>query len=299
MVPIKTAMLWLLLSTLLVSGTAALALLYYNHVKDLYANDDTYRIMAIVQATPDKEALNTAYLAELLSLSIDRPSNLYRFNSKEARKKLLASPLFRNVSVKKIRPGMIYVDYELRKPIAFLVDYTNTAIDEEWVTLPFKPFFSPKRLPEVYLGVTDLCEKSPITGGTWGSTLQGQRVELAKKVYQQIMSSQISENTHLRRIDVSKAFAPSCGQRQIVVVFEEQIMSLKEQKPILINSQRILRLHAENYEEGLSNYFAMLKHLVPQVAATEEKPVVEAPPYVIDLRLPGLAYIGFQNDKGR
>lgn len=287
--PIRKAVLWLVLSTCLISGSAALALLYYRHVKELYASDDAYKIVALVQATPDAEALKTVYLTELLGLSVDNPSNLYRFNSKDARRKLLASPLIKEAKVKKIRPGMVYVDYVMRKPIAFLVDYNNTAIDSEWVTLPFKPFFTPKRLPEIYLGIAESDSKE---GGEWGASLQGQRVDLAKSIYSHIMENYIDDNTHLRRIDVSNAYAESCGQRQIVVILEERMINYGEKGSALVHFQRILRLSTDRYKDGLANYFVLQPELLLKnnVEAKEGLSTIEMPPTVVDLRLSQLAY---------
>lgn len=293
LIPVRKALLWLLLSTLLISGTAGLALLYYRHVRDLYANDDTYRIAALVQATPDTEGLKTVYLAELLDLSVDKPSNLYRFNSKDARRKLLASPLIKEAQVKKIRPGMVYVDYVMRKPIAYLTDYSNTAIDSEWVTLPFKPFFTPKRLPEIYLGLEGPVEGSPVSGGEWGTKLQGDRVDLAKEVYAHILENYLNENTYLRRIDVSKAFAPSCGHRQIVVMLEERKTIESNGRSVLLQFFRILRLSTEHYRQALANYFKLQPQLLEKstISDSSGEDFVVMPSTIIDLRLPQLAYI--------
>lgn len=294
--PPKQALAWLLGLTLLISGTAALALLFYRHVQGQYANDETYRIVAIVQATPSKESIKTVYLSELLGLSVDRPENLYRFNSVEARRKLLGSALIKEAKVKKIRPGMIYVDYQLRTPIAFLIDYTNTAIDENWVPLPFKPFFTPKKLPEIYLGIANHDEESPLSGGEWGMRLEGDRVTLAKEVLAHLNQNYLSDKTHLRRIDVSNAFSSSYGQRQIVVILEEEVMRGDGDKSVLIRFPRILRLSTENYEQGLANYFALqptLLNKLSDLSADNQSAVVNMPATIIDLRLNHLGYLRF------
>lgn len=288
LIPPKKALFWLMITTLLISGTGFLALLYYRHVKELYASDETYRIAAIVQATPDKEALKTAYFSELLDLSIDRPSNLYRFNSKEARRKLLASPLIKEAQVKKVRPGMIFIDYVLRKPKAFLIDYTNTAIDADWVALPFNPFFTPKRLPEVYLGIAKPDEGSLLSGGAWGKPLQGERVELAKSLFA-LLEKYATDSLHIERIDVSCAFAPSCGQRQIVVMIEQQIMN----RAVLLRIPLILRLSTDHYVQGIENYFVLHAELIKKAreGIKEGEGVVKLAPTIVDLRLPSLAFL--------
>lgn len=292
--PPKKALVWLLGLTMLISGTAALALLFYRHVQGQYANDDTYRIVAIVQATPSKEPLKTVYLTEILGLSVDKPDNLYRFNSVEARRKLLASALIKEAKVKKIRPGMIYVDYELRTPIAFLIDYTNTAIDENWVPMPFKPFFTPKKLPEVYLGIANRDEGFPVSGGEWGVRLEGDHVALAKEILAHLNERYIFNKTHLKRIDVSNAFSSSYGQRQIVVILEEEVMRVEKGNSILIRLPRIVRLSTENYAQGLANYFALQPTLLSKMSdlsADNQSSVVNMPATIIDLRLNHLGYI--------
>src|SRR5579872_2269935 len=112
-----------------------------------------YRISAIIQTGPEKEALKTAYLAELLGLSADWPTQLYALNVKKAENLLLASPLISSAKVQRLSPSTLYIDYEVRKPVAWLADFNNTAIDAEGHLFPVDPFFPPKRLPELYLGV--------------------------------------------------------------------------------------------------------------------------------------------------
>lgn len=281
--PLNVALFWILLSTLLVTGTAGLSLLYFQYIKELHASDDTFRIVAIVQTTPEAEALKTVYLAELLDLSVDQPSNLYRFNSKQARQKLLASPLIKKAAVKKIRPGTIYIDYVVRKPIAFLTDYTNTVIDAEGVLFPYKPFFTPKNLPEVYLGVqhpNDQTHSDP-----WGKLVQGKPMELALSLLHSLNKNYCSNSCFVRRIDVSKAFAPSCGQRQIVLVLEDQFHSSAAES-------HILRLGTDNYLQGLANYFVLQKRLTESDNSKFlSQDGTKQMPKIFDLRLSQLAFI--------
>lgn len=296
--PIKQAMLNMLLITLLVMSTALLGLIFYRYVRSSYGNDDTYRIVAIVQTTPEKEALKTVYLAELLDLSIDRPTNLHRFNAKEGRRRLLAHPLIKEASITKVRPGTLHVDYMLRKPVAFLTDFTNTAIDMEGVPFPFKPFFTPKKLPELYLGMASSTEESPLHGGQWGKKIEGPRMVLAHDVLQYLFDHMPSEVTNLKRIDVSKAHAPSLGQRQIVLMFEKQIMREEKGRTVLFRIPHVLRLHSSEYINGLKHYVLLLPYINKNLTLeiNEQSPVnINMPPVIIDLRLPQMAF--FTNDK--
>lgn len=294
-IPFKTALTWILISVVVTSGLALLSMLYYRHVSNMHTQDDAYQIVAVIQTTPEKESLKTVYLAELLNLSVDQPTNLFVFNTKEASRKLSACPFIKDATVKKIRPGTVYVDYVLREPIAFLLDYTNTVIDKEGVAFPFKPIFTPKRLPEVYVGYSQM-DGSTVSNGVWGSAIQGARAEKAMALLEFVSKHCCSETTHLRRIDVSQAEASSCGQRQLVVILDDHTEQIADGKSSLYISPMILRLNPENYQQGLANYRALHKHLVEYLErhkAEKNASVVQRSPTIIDLRLPHLAYIKY------
>ncbi len=290
-IPIQRGVVWILLSVMLISGSAVLAFLYYRHIKELYGRDAKYRIVALVQTTPEKETLKTSYLAELLDLSIDKPTNLYRFNAGDARSKLLANPLIKEAKVKKIRPGTVYIDYILRKPVAFLTDYTNTAVDAEGVLFPVKPFFTPKKWPDIYLGLEDSADR-PHPDKIWGTSLKSKQTELALSLLDYITKYCSSEKSRLQRIDVSQAYASSCGQRQIVIVMEDRIEQKINGRMALCILPRILRLGTDNYLQGLANYLVLRDHLMQRMIQNlDEQTVIKQKPIVIDLRLSQLAFI--------
>src|SRR5262245_27517132 len=134
--PLRRALLWIAVITCLVSGSTGAGIWYYLHVKKIRMQDDAYRIIAIVQSGPQKETLRTVYLAELLSLSVDQPTNLYQFHLETAKKKLSASPLIKSAEIKKMKPGTLLIEYTSRAPVAFLGDFTNTALDDEGFLIP-------------------------------------------------------------------------------------------------------------------------------------------------------------------
>lgn len=286
-IPFKKALGWILLSTLIFSGSVILGYLYFQHVKENHANNDAFNIIAIIQASSHHEALNTAYLAELLDLSIDKPTNLYKFNSKEAKRKLLSSPFIEQVELKKVRPGTLYINYEMRHPVAFLSDYTNTAIDSKGVLLPFSPFFTPKVLPEIYLGISLNLEK---TAEGNGENVNQSQMDLALNCLQYLSQYCCPPNVMIKRIDVSQAFAPSYGLRQIVITMEETVEQKQNNKNVLHILPRILRLSTKEYKQGLANYSMLREHLVKEDRLPSETSVVKAVPLFIDLRLPHLAY---------
>lgn len=240
---ILSAVVRIALSVVLISGTAWAVWLVYRAYFTLRADDPKYRITAILQTGPEKEALPTQFLAELLGLSADRDHNLYRLDIKKAEQRLLSFPVIAEAHVKRIPPGTLFVDYRVRKPIAFLSDRTNTAFDREMVLFPFSPFYTPKKLPKVYLG---LQAESSIA---WGSQLNenvkneiGKILELMKK----------DPQMQIKTIDLSKAEALSLGEKRILLVVEETTDEG-------MRRERTLLLNPEDPEEGLARYRAVRK----------------------------------------
>ena len=70
----------------------------------------------------------------------------------------------------------------------------------------------------------------------------------------------------VKRLDVSKAFEPSLGRREVVLILEEQGFT------------KALRLTPKNFAQELGNYL-------------ELRPKLPAIAQVIDLRIPQLAFI--------
>jgi hypothetical protein len=296
-IPLKKALLIIILSVVIVSGSSFLSVIYYNHLKERKKNDPKYQIVALVQTSPEAEGLKTVYLAELLELSIDIPTNLYAFNSQEAIKKLLASPVIKEATITKISPGTLWVDYSLRKPIAILGDYSNTMIDREGIPFPINPFFTPKRLPEIFLGKLEE-EGAEDAGGekkfVWGMKIEGKRLRLAAALLDFFNQHFSNGTTRLERIDVSKAFSLSYGQRQIALILEDSSEKMVNGKPLLCMYPKILRLDTDTYEVQLHHYKALSSHLrqneiLPPNSFSDE--VFYANTMLIDLRIPDLAFM--------
>jgi len=288
-IPISQAIVWIVLSTVLISGSVGMSLFYYLHLRDQRTRDPQYEISAILQAGGPKETLKAVFLAELLDLSVDQPTNLYRFNTQEAQQNLLKCPLIAKAELKKIKPSTILVNYTLRQPIAFLGDFTNTAIDEKGFLFPFKPFFTPKKLPEIYLGYLKEQQQD-----IWGSYLSGEASELAFTLFQLTSKHCCSESTYIRKIDVSKAFAQSYGQRQIILIIEELIERQVEGRVLLCTFPQIVRLSTEHFRQGIANYLVLrpfLKKQALNLPLTEDVNLVKGQEVIIDLRIPHLAYI--------
>jgi hypothetical protein len=238
-----------------------------------------YQIKAIIQTGPEKEALKTAYLAEKLNLSGDEPQQLYLFDLKKGEELLLSSPLIASAHLSRLSPSTLYIDYEVRKPIAWLADFKNTAVDLEGHLFPVHPFLSPKSLPEIYLGISSF--------ENWHIDTPG--YHLAMKILQFLDKSTWMEHLTIQRIDVSNAFAESLGQREVVLITQEEIV--KEDRIYIF--PKILRLAPKDFEGQLTHFFTlrrtMLDDYKKQLIATH--PGGTFAPRIIDLRIPHLAFI--------
>lgn len=277
-VPLKKALKIIFFSTFFISGGAFLSFGIYQYIQMERVYDERYNILAIVQTSTEKENLNTAYFAELLNLSVDQPTNIYRFNKNVGLSKLAKSPLLKKAVIKKIYPGTIQIHYVLRVPVAFLADYANVAIDKDGVAIPFKPFFTPKILPEIYLGLQEEPDEQFL-----GSRIQTKEAKLALKLLDYLIVHLVSDETTLKRIDVSTSYASSFGQKQIVIVVEDTIEKMKNGNPIITHYLRTLRLSSTGYKEEIKAYLVLREHLLEKDLAKDFK--------VIDLRIPDLALL--------
>ena len=265
----------ILLSTLLISGSSTIGLFYYQHIWEKQRHDPAYQIVVVIQSTQDAEMLKTSYLAELLNLSVDIPTNLYRFKTNEASRLLLKSPVIKNANVYKIFPGTIHIDYTMRRPVAVLADYTNTALDIDGITFPLKPFFTPKKLPELFLGL----EQDSVLAN------KDKHLLLALSLLSLINSKFTDQGYILSRVDVSDVSAPSCGQRQIVIIFEKSVTKVIDGEPSTHVESHTLRLSPENYHSQLANYLVLRSFLQKKKEQEISKDMI------IDLRLSDLAFI--------
>ena len=199
-----------------------------------------YQISLVLQTGPEKRALPTHYLCELMGLSRDQPTNLYAFSPKKAKKKLLASPLIKKVDVKPVKPSAIYVDYTARVPIAELGEYPNCAIDDEGIIFPLEPYLTPKNLPILILGKS------------LSLPLFDQKLDM--RLTNDLLRQCDELSLDVKRIDLKDINAKSIGRRQIIL----QI------------GNHLLRLTPKNYREELANYIELTKSL-----ANEEEKVID------------------------
>lgn len=189
--------------------------LYLLNLRASRLHDTRYEITALIQRNKQSDPLKTAYLAEWLGLSIDRPVNLYRFDVAHAAKTLVSTSLIHHASLKKIAPNTLLVDYQMRTPIAYVGDLSNTAIDEEGVLFPVHPFFTPKHLPVLYLG-------EDVSGCQWGRCMSERPPFcFAQTLLKHFYTLQL-ENLTIRQIDTARLQASQYGRREVVLVLEQR-----------------------------------------------------------------------------
>lgn len=256
--PLHKAFLWILSFTFVVSGSACLCIIYYKHLQEVRTHDSKYAITTIVQHCQSGNELPTAYLAELLSLSADRPFHLYKWDAVEAEKSLCNSPYIKKAFIAKQPPETIRITYTARTPIAAVGDISNALIDRDGHLLPEHMFFSKATFPKLILGLDKV---------KWGAKLTAPEVKLAMQVKELV--DQEFPKANLSVIDVSRAYARSAGKRQIIVILKPE------------DKTHILRLTSQNFPQQLANYRTL----------AESGKLSDYTSISIDLRLDHLAYL--------
>lgn len=292
----KQALTCLIGSTCLTLTLSLWGYSHWNHARKARMADERYRLVSILQTGPEKEPLKTIYLAELLGLSIDKPVSLYSLDLKKARQKLLTSPLIAKAELKRVPPSTLYIDYEVRHPVAWLADYQNMAIDRDGYLFPMAPFFESEKLPEIYLGLPAFGATEDSfgrKGGAWQTPLENRYLTLAFEILSFFENSPHREGLRLERIDVSNAFASTLGQREVVLFTDEEVPFRRGDREVFCSFPKILRLMPKDYPQQITNFFGLRRAM----AEDYKKQVASIPdsgrfaPRIIDLRIPQLAFV--------
>lgn len=265
-IPLRKALLYVFFSVLLIWGSLSLGWWYRSHTLQKRQKNPLYNISTIIQ-TSRSEAMPSWQLAELLELSHDFRTNLYCFDSKAAIERLQACPVIKKALVRKAKPGIIYIDYETREAKVFVADYDNMVCDREGSIFPLLPFFSPKSLPEVYLGIRFSNEKI-----AWDTSLKSEKLDLAFSIID-FVETHFPVGARLLRVDVHKAFAPSAGEREVILLVQEG------------EKNSFVRLRGAAFEADLRLFLA----LQPQLKKMENEH--NQSDQIVDLRSPGIALV--------
>jgi len=220
----------------------------FSHYKK--KKDPSHSIRWIAQTGPIKEGLKSDYFAELLHLSKDQPNSIA---PEEAQKILQNHPLIKEVKVRLLNFNILYIDYIMRQPRFFLFDFSNIVMDEMGYLMPFKPFFTPKRLPTLFLGLKSI---------SWYEPVQEEKVHLALD-----LTHCLKGIARTFQIDLSQIEAETLGKKEIILTIDNEN-----------GSYHYLRLSLKRYMQEILHYRSLRGGLVTKNV-------------VIDLRLPNLAFI--------
>ena len=142
----------------------------------------------------------------------------------------------------------------------------------------FAPFFSSKKLPEIYLGEEGVKESFAEKKPSFETPLQSKYTELSFQILT-LLTDHGKDLFMIKKIDVSHAFAQTLGKREIVIILENTL-------PEGI-STHFLRISPKEFAKELANYLSLRPRLLE--SENLEKGAVKQK--VIDLRLSKLAFI--------
>lgn len=255
---LKKVILIVALSCLMISGSASIGYLIYRYTKQQTKRSASSLLQAIVHTTSqtgyERIHLEANFFAEILDLSADKPTYLGQFDIEKAKHKLLATHVIQNAHLKKMQPDILFIQYIARIPYVFLGDISNTAMDAAGHLFPVMPFYSPRQLPQLYLG---LSEKEQ----TWGNVIEKEQLQRVQTLIDLLGIENIEY------LDLSQAASLAAGRREIVVKFKGGCL---------------LRLTPKNYVQQLANYSILKTTLLKQKRAS-----------IVDLRIPEVAYIQY------
>lgn len=231
-------------------------------------------ISTIVQSSPEKNTLQTDFFAELLSLSQDSSVLSKKFDLAKANKLVKSFPIMKECSIHLDR-DTLYIDYELRQPVAYLGNFYNVGIDKEGFLFPVSPFFSVKRLPLIYIHDSELPDSATL----WGHQITSESMTTALDIITHTLKVGFQEKFLVRQIDVSSLSSDTYAKREIILIVE--LMGSHASKYLPVHSH-ILRLNPKKPLRGIDQYLILKKELVSTDLISKR---------IFDLRLPGLAFI--------
>ncbi len=292
LLPLWQSLAWIIASIFFVTGPSYLGFKWTLEKRREALRNPQFAIRWIIQTGPQRQALTTECLAEILQLSADHPESSKNFDLKRAEQRLETCPLIASSQCKVVAPDAVFVDYTVRQPIAFLEDFENVAIDKEGYPFPFAPFFSPKNLPSLYLGVHDAAVEGERPQVQWNTPLFGKSFALGDALLKIVTAPEYRDQFHVRRIDVSNAFAESYGTRAIVLLTEDFL--IQGQTHYIL--PRILRLSTKNYAQELANYLQLRTEWLERERqslprSSLEKGEITLKEKIIDLRIEQLAFV--------
>ncbi len=248
----------------LMGGMALISSFFLQIWREKRASSHPTPILRIVQKKGGAPGLPTLFLEQLLELSSDHPPDFYVWDEKKAAEKMLAFPLIKTATLKKIWPQTICVTYALKKPVATLLDFENVAIDENGSLLPLLPFLSFEKMPEIYLDLPPFGvpaqEEGPLKQrktASWNEPLAGKQIEVALHLLKLLSPETVRGAFTVERIDLSQIFADSYGKREIVILTKTELKIGEKKTTFTAVFPQILRLSANHYAQQMGNYLVL------------------------------------------
>lgn len=290
--PIRQSILLILKSIIWVSGTAW-GLVFAWKGLQAYIKGQQFLAKYVVQTGPQKEALPTALLVEVMELSSEPWIALPSINVELLEKKLLHCPVIESASVSKLAPNKLYVDYGLREPLAYLADVPGVALNDKGVLFATKPYLKQELLPTVYLGkfldpYWELLRKEQwVEAGALGPLrLSVEVVEALKEMV---------EPSEILLVDVSKSEELAFGKAELVVCLQDTLpnthaYALTPGAELAV--VRYLRLDPKRWKEALRQYQLMRPSLWAHEGQIRREGK-QLKNMTIDFRLESLAYLRY------
>ncbi|MDB2614062.1 hypothetical protein N9Y92_02765 [Chlamydiales bacterium] len=202
--------------------------------------------------TAGKDSLSFSFIAEALNLSKNQKYSLSHFPLNLAEETLKAYPFIQKIKLSRLPPNTLLIDYLLRRPIAFIYDWEKMAVDSKGVLFPIDNFYTPKKLPSIFLGYNI----NPLNPYSHHLEIDPEELNLIKKIVKSI--------PHVTLIDLSKKNSTHFGQREIILTISEP-------------QTHLVRLSVDETDLALKHYLKLMI-AKPKLA-------------VVDLRLTHIAYI--------
>jgi len=251
---VRSRLIKITLSLVLFSFLTLLCWFYFLHYQEIRKKDPRYQVVAIALKSLGPSTLPSSFFAEVLELSTDQPTPLFDFSTDWAEQQLLLTPYLTQVRVERIKPSVIFIEYQAREAVARVGNYSLAAIDRDGVLFPYLPYTNYSHLPEVYFDLVNEPE--------WGGVLAKKDLQLFLNIEQRLQNLGVQ----IERLDLSRLEVPTLGRREILLTVQDAA------------SNYTLRLPPQELDSALERYGLLKEHL------TESDET-------IDLRLTDLAYI--------
>jgi cell division septal protein FtsQ len=195
---LRSALLWVAFSTLIVSGGGFAIWWGQQRVHQARLHDLQTRVAFIAQPGP----LPTEYLAEILTLDREAAPSLYALSPAKAEESLRGSPWITSAHVRRRPPNTLEIDYAIVEPVARCGHDPRFGLDKTGRLFPLEPYFHAAEFPQLF-GLDHLSAALSL-------------IDRAREL-----------TIPLRAVDFSRLEAQTMGRREIV-------LELAEESPILL-----------------------------------------------------------------